>query len=427
MKKNYCIELDSQAYRLSGSALTTCSDIHSVFGCKFLVSDFDKSISRVMQIEADIKYAEALVVRALQDEGEFDEPVSVITHWKKKRGKKNTEIFFTALPSRIYLQYIDLINEHDDFLILIPVFSILTNLIKQVAKNETLAVVFRHDRFADIVIGNSNTFYFATRCVGFDASDEQIASLWETVSREISTAAEDNAIRINRLISLNWINSNEQIPSLHPLEIEQLCFNEETIIHENNKHSVSFTSALRIFPSMEGIAPQKGKLLHYANKLSPVVMAFFIITIAIHIWGTVSFQSKAKSLESTVISLENRICRLKKQIIPPPEQSEYMMDLKFVDALFHNRHLPSYNDVINDISLGIYPSTTVEQLDIEYASKQIKIKMNGKIIADFDTAYKNYQYLLSSLEKSGYVIDGNQFNTRIDSSQFDLSFVWTIQ
>ncbi|MFH2091360.1 MAG: hypothetical protein ABIJ31_03265 [Pseudomonadota bacterium] len=427
MKKNYCIELDSSTFRLSGTELETCTDIHSVFGCKYLVSDFEKSISRVMQVQSDIRYAEAMVVRALQDEGEFDEPVSVITHWKNKRGKKTTEIFFTALPSRVYLQYIDLINGHDDYLILIPVFSIITHLIKQISQNETMAVVFRHDRFADLVIGNSNHFYFATRCVGFDTSDEQIASLWETISREISTAAQDNAIRINRLISLNWINSNEQIPSLYPLEIEQLCFNEEPIVHEQNTHSVSFTSALRLFPSMEGIAPQNGKLLHYANKLSPVVMAFFIITIAIHVWGTISFQSKAKNLESTIVSLENRIYRLKTQIIPPPDHTEYMIDLKFVDTLFHTRHLPSYKDVINDICLGIYPSTTVEQLDIEYASKQINIKMSGRIPADFDTAYKNYQHLLSSLEKSGYAIDSNQFNTRIDSSRFELSFVWSIQ
>ncbi|MBU2452094.1 MAG: hypothetical protein KJ668_02135, partial [Proteobacteria bacterium] len=83
MDKNHVIELDDVTYRLSGQTLETHKDFQSVRGCKFLVSDFDKSISRVMHVEADIKYAEAIVVRSLQDEGEFDEPVSIITHWKK--------------------------------------------------------------------------------------------------------------------------------------------------------------------------------------------------------------------------------------------------------------------------------------------------------------------------------------------------------
>ncbi|MBU1345015.1 MAG: hypothetical protein KKE44_04200 [Proteobacteria bacterium] len=427
MDKNHVIELDDVTYRLSGQTLETHKDFQSVRGCKFLVSDFDKSISRVMHVEADIKYAEAIVVRSLQDEGEFDEPVSIITHWKKKRGKKSTEIFFTAVPSRIYLNYLDKINGHNDLLILIPVFSILANFIEQLADKDPIAVVFRHDRFADLVIGKKNQFYFATRCMAFDTSVEQINSLWETISREIFTATQEQSVQIKRLICLNWIDAKEEIPTMEPSGCEHFMFNEEPITHEGTLHTISFTCALKLFPSMEGIAPRNGKLLYYSDKLSPFIMAFFVIAIIALLWGSFSFTSKTKNLEQGILAIENRIDLLKQDIPSQSKETHYLETLKFVDTLFHNRHQPSYKDIINDISMGISTPSIVEQLQIDYTDKTVQVKLNGSIRADFNTAYKAYQQLLSSLQKDGYAIDNSTFNTRIDSSRFELALSRSIQ
>lgn len=432
MIKNYAIELDDFTYRLSGHTLESENNFESVRGCEFLVSDFEKSVSRVMPVEADIKYAEAMVVRKLQEEGEFDEPVSVITHWKKKRGKTNTEIFFTALPSRIYLQYLDKINEHDELLILIPVFSILSHFVSQLAKKDPIAVVFRHDRFADLVIGKNNQFYFATRCVAFDTSDDQITSLWETVTREISMGAQENTIQINQLICLNWIDVTEDIAAVAPPDMDHFIFNETPITHEETIHNISFTNALKMFPTVEGVAPKNGKLLYYSDKLAPLIIVFFIIAVLLLSWGTLSFHSKTKEMAKSVSSLENRIYRMKNDITSPPKEVDYLTTLKFTDTIFHNQHLPSYKQIINDISMGIFPSNrpdplTVEHLQIDYLDRFVQIKLRGIIQADFSTAYKGYQHLLVSLQKDGYVIVNNTFNTKIGSSRFDLELSRSIK
>lgn len=427
MKRSYCIEIDNSTFRLTDDVLETQGDFHSAQDCTFLVADFERSISRVMNVEADSKYAESMVIRTLQNEGEFDEPVSIITHWKQMRGKGNTEIFFTALPTRVYLQYMDGITDNEDLLILIPVFSILANLVEQIEDTGPVAIVFRHGRFADLVIGKRNCYYFANRCVSFDNSQEQISSLWDTVMREISIAMQNHSIQIGRLISLNWIDGLDDAPELSNLDIEHLKFNETNIIYENQPHQISFPSALDLFPPVEGIAPQNGKLLFHLNKISPVIVVFFIIAIIANTWLAASFNSSAKKMAANIQSYDRRISILKNKIPAMPAKEDYMEALQFTDSLFHNRLLPSYKDIINNISAGTGAATTIVQLKIDYSQNAVKAELFGDIQAEFNSAYKEYQNLMASLRKDGYLIENNRFITRINSSVFRLSLLWSLQ
>jgi hypothetical protein len=214
---------------------------------------------------------------------------------------------------------------------------------------------------------------------------------------------------------------------MDPLGIEHFIFNEEPITHENAVHNISFTKALKLFPPIEGISPQNGKLLYYSEKLSPFILSFFVITLLMLFWGFFSFQSKTEGLIREISAIENRINHLNSTVSVPPKETDYMTTLKFIDTLFHNQHLPSYKDIITDISMGIFPATIVERLQIDYGDKIVHIKLNGIIQSDFDAAYKAYQLFLSSLQKDGYAIDSNRFNTRIDVSRFDLSLSRSIK
>jgi hypothetical protein len=377
-----------------------------------------------MQVKSDIRYAEAVVARTLQNEGEFEEPVTVITHWKKKRSGESGEtidIFFTALTSRIYLQYLHKIAEHPDLLTLIPVFGVLAGLIKQLNPKDPIAVVFRHNRFADLVVGKKNRFYLATQCVAFDTGEEQISVLWETVSREISAHIRETALRVKKVIVLNWIDTKEDLPPMEAHGIEAFLFDPEPITHEKTLHFLSFTRALKMFPPMEGITPGNGKLLFYSDRLSPFFRAVFAGAAIVMLAGSLFFQAETKTLKTSVAAVEERLNRMNRTPLSQSLESDYPGTLKFVDSLFHNRNLPSCKDIINDISMGMSSSTLVEELNIDYADKGLKIHLAGRMEADFDRAYKEYQALVSTLRKSGYRIDGNTFNTRIDSSRFELT------
>lgn len=149
-------------------------------------------------------------------------------------------------------------------------------------------------------------------------------------------------------------------------------------------------------------------------------MAFFIFASIVLFWNSFFFQSKTDALTNSVGSIEKRIADLNKMVLTQSREPDYIGRLKFVDTLFHNRLLPSYKDIINDISLGIFGSTIIEQLQIDYMERNVKIKLTGIIHSDFENAYKGYQQFLSSLQKDGYTFDNQSFNTRIDSSRFEL-------
>ncbi len=69
------------------------------------------------------------------------------------------------------------------------------------------AIIFQHNRFADLIVGTKNKIYFANRCVSFDTSEEQIGSLWQTLQSDIDTVEVENKIHVGKIITLSWIDS----------------------------------------------------------------------------------------------------------------------------------------------------------------------------------------------------------------------------
>ena len=125
------LEIDNLTYSVEGSKINTIDRFESVIGDKLFICNFAGAVTRVMTIDAPVKYAESMVIRKLQEEGEFDEAVTILTHLKRKRGSKSTEIFFTAVKSQLYLQYQDRIEDHNDSVILFPLYAILFNFLKK--------------------------------------------------------------------------------------------------------------------------------------------------------------------------------------------------------------------------------------------------------------------------------------------------------
>ena len=189
MSTQYVVELDNTFYNCSGDRLEKVEDLRDIKGDRWFISDLPGAVSRTMTVESPVKYVEVMVRKHLQEAGEFDEPIKIITHWKKKKGGNTTDIFFTALPSRLYYQYHDQAKDRQDNLLLFPLYSILYGVLKRMRHSNPVAVVFQHGRFADLIIGRRKRVFYANRCMTLDHSGEQISSLWEMVRSDIQYAA----------------------------------------------------------------------------------------------------------------------------------------------------------------------------------------------------------------------------------------------
>jgi len=92
-KKQYAIELDGLTYSFSGDQLKQVVDLKDIKKDTWLITDMQEAISRTMTVDAAKRYVDVIVRKKLQELGEFDDSVSVLTHWKKKRGANTTESY----------------------------------------------------------------------------------------------------------------------------------------------------------------------------------------------------------------------------------------------------------------------------------------------------------------------------------------------
>ncbi|RLB93127.1 MAG: hypothetical protein DRH50_08465 [Deltaproteobacteria bacterium] len=414
--KQIVIELDGRTYSFSDNKLEEVSDFKDVKGNKWLISDMQQAISRTMTVEAPGKYADVMVRKKLQEAGEFDEPVAVVTHWKKKKGKDTTDIFFTALPTRLYFRYLDEIKEDEDVVLLFPIFSVLFGLLKHMRTKTPVTIVFQHNRFADLIIGTAKRIFYASRCVAFDTSEEQIARLWDMVRTDITNIEAENRIKVDSVFLLTWIDS-AQVP-VWPEDAgsEFYCMEEESISFNGESHDVSFLNAVRMLSGIRAISPRMEKLCYYSCKALPYLNALLFFAILLFAAGYFWFDGRANLLETQIKAVNAEIARVQKEA--PLREVPYKETLAFAKELACYRAAPSYEKVVNDISENLQEGMLVDVLKVDYAKDSVNIEIFGNVKASFEVAYRGYQKFENGLRRRGYNVVKSQFDTKIQQSEF---------
>jgi len=421
--RKYAIEIDGILYYLSENRLEQIVELSDIDGDKWFISDMQETITRTMTIEAPVRYAEVMVRKNLQESGEFAEPVSIITHWKKKKGRSTTDIFFTALPTRLFYRYSEQIKEHEDSVLLFPLFSSLHYVLRHMRHRNPAAVVFQHSRFADVIIGTKQRIYYANRCVAFDTSDEQISTLWSTVKSEIKTIESENRIKVEKICFLNWVDSGGEPEWDEDIESKFYSFEEEAIHFNEKKYDLSFIPAIKMLSGVKGISSRTEKTLYYTRKWAPCLNALFFLAGLLLLGGYFWFNQKVDFIQKDIAALEGKKASLiqmrAKQEVPHIEHQE---TFSFVNDLDFYQRAPSYKEVINDMSAALSSDMKLDILKMDYSKNDVTIEIFGTVKASFGMAYKGYQVFIKTLTKKGYIVKESRFNTEISNSEFYLTF-----
>jgi hypothetical protein len=421
--KQYAIELDGVIYSFSGNRLEPVVDLEDIKEDIWFVTDMQEAVSQTMTVEARVKYAEFIVRKRLQESGDFDEPVTVLTHWKKKKGKNNTDIFFTALPTRLHHSYLDQIREKEDSILLFPLYSVLWGFLKRIKKKKPTAVIFQHNRFADIIIGTTKQVYYANRFVTFDMEDEQISSLWETIRANIATFESDNRIKVSQVFLLTWIDSGMAPKWPEDSDSEFYSFEEEAVVFNGKKHNISFLKAMDIKSRTGDVSPPKEKTFYYARKSAPYFNVIFLLVALLLAAGSFWCHKKANMLQAEIKQLEEKMDGIQVKLPLDNAGESYKDILMFIKQLAYCKNAPSYKTVVNDISNAVFSDVNLEVLKINYTSDDVQIEIFGRINTPFDVAYPGYQHFLNILRQRGYTVGESRFDTQIMASQFLVKLV----
>ena len=409
-------ELDGAFYRCSGSTLEQVVDLTDLQGVQRVVSDFQGAISRTVTVEAPYKYAEVMVRKQLQEAGEFDEPVTLVSHWKKKRGANATDIFYTALPTRVFYRTLDEAKNHEDCILLFPLYAVLLGVLKRARPAGPSAVVFQHGRAADILLGDRKRIYYANRRVAFDESPEQIASLWQMVSSEITAAEEEHRISIEAIIMLTWIDSRVETALPPEMESKVRFLDEESLSAEGKEHKVSFLKALASAPAWMAISRPPEKIAYYCKRFLPV-MEIAVVIIALCLFGGhFRYGMKNRSIEQDIRTKKNTIAALIGEQYP--EAVPYEETFQFVKNLSQYRDMPGFKSIVNDISESLLAGGLVQVMKADYDKGNLNLEILGKVNVPFEKAFKGYQRFCRTMVKKGYGLKNRSFNTSISESQF---------
>ncbi len=426
--KQYAIELDGLIYRCSKNNIDLIdTGFQNLNGDHIIVTDFQNSISGVRVVDAVKKYAELLLRKSIQESGDFDGPVSIISHWKKKKRGDATTVFFTSLPAALYSHYIDQIQNNENNLLILPLYSVLFSILKMSRpNNKPLAIVFQHGKVAELIIGTKKTIYYANRCVAYDTSDEQISNLWSTVKQEINLVESENGIQVEAIKCLTWINS-QPIPEWTSDEYKFQAFETEKVIFQDESYAVSFLKAVRNLPNASGITPFFDKMVFYSKRLIPalniIVAAAILMMMAGYFWYHSSYNSSQKTLaELRKINIE-----LQAEFKRDVSQKDYKKILGFVKNLNTYKNTSSFKRVIHDISNAVSTAMELEVLKIDYTLNDITLEIFGRMNAPFKTSHTGYQSFKDHLKKIGYVILESRFDTEINKSEFLIKLTKRIQ
>lgn len=416
----YMIELDGTTYQWTTGGLRPVEGADHPSGDRWLVTDMQRSVSRFMTVEAPAKYADVVVNKKLQEDGEFDESVAIITHWKQKRGKNTADIFFTALPAQLHQIYVDRLTDTDDCVMVVPLYACLYAVLKHFKGQDPIAVVFQHDRYAELLVGCSKRVYYASRCTAFDTSVEQMHNLWDTVCVTIQSVEQEMGIKVARICVLGDFegNSPEQRAHFGPNRDDSAEITRDT--EEYRTEQLSFAQALTFLAGSDSASPPLEKAYYYAKRLAPYLWSIFLLAFLFTGGAYFAFEMKSNHLAGEIETLQHQINHTRFQ---PPVKipgGDYQPTLKFLSELADARQIPSYKQMINDISNALFSGMIVEVLKIGYAGGEVRLEIFGSINSPFDQAHEGYRQFLAAIERQGYTVEESRFDTSIEESSIIL-------
>ena len=91
--------------------------------------------------------------------------------------------------------------------------------------------------------------------------------------------------------------------------------------------------------------------------------------------------------------------------------------LQFVGELNRYRRMPSYQQIVDDLTYPPFNLLALNHFKVDYTSDQVRLELSGEIRAPFDQAHGGYQAYINRLTTLGYRIEESRFETQISKSQ----------
>ncbi|MEO5332198.1 MAG: hypothetical protein H7839_09255 [Magnetococcus sp. YQC-5] len=432
------VDLDGATCLLSQGRADILEEISSVPGNKWVLTDFGGASSRYMTVEAPARYAEIVVHKKLQEMGDAGEYTRICTHWKRARGKTSTEIFFTPVEGRLYSAYEDRAYDDANHHLVFSIHALLYACLREHSRNQTVLVMFEHDRHVDLLLGRSGHVLASSRVSSYanmqDAKENQI----DTVAQELRTMLVDIQGPLERIVYCNWLMGADAPSETQPMAKESTRlmaaewavplareFNaqfkplpsQRYAIHGHAFVVTSILDAVQYLGVEESSSPVLDRWRYLAQRILPVAALGAVLMVAGLYMGGLWLQwHSALLLEET-----RKLTETTEAMRVNPLDPAYQKVVAFADHLAHLKRAPTLQGILSEISDALNGRIVFDQVIIEY-DHDIKIKttLKGRIKTDFFQASQHYEAFVSSLTSRHFRVVHSELSADIAELQFTL-------
>nr|CRH04670.1 conserved protein of unknown function [Candidatus Magnetococcus massalia] len=430
------LELDETRVLIQGDKATSLSDLSEVTGDRWLVSDFQGAICRLMMVDAPAKFADHMLQRKLQEMGEGDENSRILGHWKQARGQNSSEVLFTVVPASEMSLYDDIAFESDGVHLNFSFNALLYGCLRKYGAKETAVVLFEHDRHVDYMVGQGNRVLAAGRLSSYASTDEAKQALAESIAEELKLIQKESHQKIEQVVHFGFFldgvpgyETDESGASAGTVElgwVEKLAnvigcsaqvLPTQRLALDSGGHVISSVqAAMENLTGNDAANPQIDKGYYYGQRFAPIATAaaWVIVVVATLIGsyyasGVQEMQAKARQIKSQMGSLQN---------IKAMSEEE-LAKVGFAHKLSKLQGTVDYRSIIADLSeaRGERP-VILDRVRVNYIDYQPLITLEGHLDTPFAEASREQEAFLNGLRAQGYTVVKSDLNTDIQMLTF---------
>ncbi|MBF0371483.1 MAG: hypothetical protein HQL52_18740 [Magnetococcales bacterium] len=423
------IEMDGQPFHLQGLQLQDIPELASLNQDKWLLTDFQGASPVFMTVEAPARFAEIVARKRLQESGEAEENVRILTHWKRPRGKSSTEIFCTPVKGELFGAYEDRALEDDHHHLFFSTNALLYAVLKHYSReNHTVAVLFEHGRHVDILVGRSGQVSHATRVSSFAASSEAKSTLSDSVAAELLHLMGEHRIRVDEIIHYGWLHQREisaevstadNGPSDPTQWVRQLAEGMGTdcqvipmevhALSGDERLETSLTSLLAHLDSDLSASSFLDRFRYRAQRWMPWVTLITLFAVAGLFFVGSIYQRQADALNQESARFSQVSAGLNQAGVLDPAFKE---QVAFVERLHHYRDVPSLQQILLEISQSRSGPLFLDQVELAYDPQgQAIVVLTGRIETPFMAASQHLDRFLHALTQHPFSVIDSRLNT----------------
>ncbi len=418
------LELDNVLYRHTGRELSIVEDTHSMIGDIRVVTDYDGATPQVARVDAEPRFAPAMIEKRLRENGEIEVGGRVVVLGSHRRGRQSSEVLFLPVTEKTAAErHLEHSQEQGNCLFF-PLHLALVDRLRRLSPAKPAALLLVNQRHVDVLVADQRRYYSAFRVSAFRAGDaaEVMAT---SLRRELDEIEREHGIRVGRMHVLQLLvadkTSLDWIESLAASRGSSCRFERASKVRvERTAHRSSELKTLWSAPATSSSSSIDAVINHRVGRMLPYAAAVLLAAWVASATMLVKSQVQAGRIATEVAELQRTInASVDGTRINAPGFREYV-DL--AGELYHAGRIPEVADVLSHVSGATRSQhTEIGEIDIDYDSDGVRLRLAGTTAKGSDSdSMTRYNRFIALMRRHGYTLDASDIHTGTRDIRFEL-------